>query len=80
MASRATLRIIRNITGSDITTALGFIPEDTANKQTDLTASATKFPTVDAVNVGLNTKQKKITSGTALPSGGANGDIYLQYS
>jgi hypothetical protein len=53
--------------------------EDTANKQTDLTASATKFPTVDAVNTGLATKQKTITSGTAAPSGGSDGDIYLQY-
>jgi hypothetical protein len=53
--------------------------EDTANKQTDLTASATKFPTVDAVNTGLATKQKTITSGTSAPSGGVDGDIYLQY-
>jgi len=53
--------------------------EDTANKQTDLTASATKFPTVNAVNAGLATKQKTITSGTAAPTGGVDGDIYLQY-
>lgn len=53
--------------------------EDAANKQSDLTASATKFPTVDAVNTGLATKQKTITSGTAAPSGGVDGDIYLQY-
>jgi hypothetical protein len=37
--------------------ALGFTPEDVANKQTDLTASATKYPTVNAVNTGLALKQ-----------------------
>ena len=37
--------------------ALGFTPENVANKQTDLTASATKYPTVNAVNTGLALKQ-----------------------
>jgi hypothetical protein len=41
--------------------ALGFTPEDVANKQTDLTASATKYPTVNAVNTGLGTKQPAAT-------------------
>lgn len=40
--------------------ALGFTPEDIANKQTDLTASATKYPTVDAVNTGLDLKPDKL--------------------
>jgi hypothetical protein len=40
--------------------ALGFTPEDVANKQTDLTASATKYPTVNAVNTGLATKQSNL--------------------
>jgi hypothetical protein len=40
--------------------ALGFTPEDVANKQTDLTASATKYPTVNAVNTGLATRQRKL--------------------
>ena len=40
--------------------ALGFTPENVANKQTDLTASATKYPTVDAVNTGLGTKQNQL--------------------
>ena len=44
--------------------ALGFTPEDVANKQTDLTASATKYPTVNAVNTGLGTKEPTITAGT----------------
>ncbi|MEI7668746.1 MAG: hypothetical protein WCJ33_01530, partial [Pseudomonadota bacterium] len=35
---------------------LGFTPEDVANKQTNLAASATKYPTVDAVNTGLALK------------------------
>jgi len=44
--------------------ALGFTPENVANKQTDLTASATKYPTVNAVNSGLATKEPTITPGT----------------
>jgi len=36
--------------------SLGFTAENVGNKQTDLTASATKYPTVDAVNTGLATK------------------------
>jgi len=40
--------------------ALGFTPEDVANKQTNLTASPTKYPTVDAVNTGLGTKQNQL--------------------
>ena len=31
------------------------------------------------VDNSLATKQKSITSGTAAPSGGSDGDIYLQY-
>lgn len=45
--------------------SLGFTPEDVANKQSDLTASATKYPTVNAVISGLATKQNTITLGTA---------------
>ena len=45
--------------------SLGFTPENVANKQTDLTASATKYPTVNAVNTGLATKEPTITSGTS---------------
>lgn len=47
-----------------VSTALGFTPENVANKQSDLTASATKYPTVDAVNTGLATKQNTLVSGT----------------
>jgi hypothetical protein len=32
-----------------------------------------------AIQTQLNSKQKVITSGTAAPSGGSDGDIYLQY-
>lgn len=39
-----------------VSTALGFTPEDVSNKQTDLTASATKYPTINAVNTGLALK------------------------
>jgi hypothetical protein len=38
------------------------LKEDLSNKQTDLTASATKYPTVNAVNTGLGTKQDSIIS------------------
>lgn len=34
---------------------------------------------LNTTNQNLNTKQKNITSGTAAPSGGSNGDIYIQY-
>lgn len=36
--------------------------------------------TVSAVAGGLSFKQGKITTGTAAPSGGNDGDIYLQYT
>lgn len=45
--------------------SLGFTPEDVANKQTNLTASATKYPTVDAVNAGLANCAMLISSATA---------------
>jgi hypothetical protein len=54
--------------GTDWTTfngkqnALGYTPEDVANKQTDLTPSATKYPTVNAVNTGLAGKFNTPTS------------------
>lgn len=44
--------------------SLGYTPENVANKQTDLTASATNYPTVNAVNTGLATKEPTITAGT----------------
>lgn len=36
------------------------LKEDLSNKQTDLTPSATKYPTVNAVNAGLDLKQNKL--------------------
>lgn len=44
--------------------ALGFTPENVANKQADLTSSATKYPTVNAVNTGLSLKEATINPGT----------------
>jgi hypothetical protein len=35
---------------------------------------------VTGLQTALDGKQKTITSGTAAPSGGADGDIYLQYT
>ena len=37
--------------------SLGFTAENVANKQTNLTASSTKYPTVNAVNTGLGLKE-----------------------
>lgn len=34
---------------------------------------------VNTVTATANSKQNKITSGTAAPTGGSNGDIYIQY-
>ena len=55
--------------------SLGFTAEDVANKQTDLTASATKYPTVNAVNTGLGTKQNTLISGTNIRT--VNGNTLL---
>jgi hypothetical protein len=48
--------------------ALGFTAENVANKQTDLTASATKYPTVNAVNNGLDLKVDKVTGSRLITS------------
>lgn len=58
-------------TNSSIISKLGFTPEDVANKQSNLTASATKYPTVDAVNTGLNAKQNTVALTTSGTSGAA---------
>lgn len=34
---------------------------------------------LNTTNTNVNAKQKAIKSGTAAPSGGSNGDIYIQY-
>lgn len=48
---------------TNVITALGYTPESVANKQTDLTSSATKYPTVNAVNTGL---ALKVTANSAI--------------
>lgn len=57
-----------SLTYNNIISILGFVPESVSNKQNSLTVDGTgvKFPTVDALNSGLNTK----ISGT-----GATGQI-----
>jgi hypothetical protein len=67
---------------TNVITALGFTPENVANKQTDLTASATKYPTVNAVNTGLGAKQDTLVSGTNIKTINGNnvlgsGDISI---
>lgn len=48
---------------TNVITSLGYTPESVANKQTDLTSSATKYPTVNAVNTGL---ALKVTANSAI--------------
>jgi len=44
-------------------------------------ATLTGNPTDNAaLTAALNAKQKTITSGTTAPTGGVDGDIYLQYT
>lgn len=50
--------------------------EDSSNKQTDLTASATKFPTVNAVIAGLNTKVVPFTHSPSAVISPADGQYY----
>ena len=59
---------LTSITSLDVTTALGFTPENVANKQSDLTASATKYPTVDAVNTALDSRPQIILNDTRTTS------------
>jgi nitrogen fixation protein len=49
-----------------INAVIGYTPEDVDNKQTDLTPSPTKYPTVNAVNAGLGAKQNTLVSGTSI--------------
>lgn len=44
------------------------------------TNGSSKMVTSDGIFDALANKQNKITYGTAAPSGGSNGDIYIQYS
>lgn len=50
--------------------SLGYTPEDVANKQSNLSASATKYPTVNAVNAGLDGKQDIARDVTSASSSG----------
>lgn len=53
----------------------------TGNSSVDTTptSGSTKMVTSGGIYTALNAKQKAITSGTGAPSGGSNGDIYIQY-
>lgn len=56
-------------------------PAGSAVKITDnlTSTSANEALSANQGKVLNDTKQKKITSGTSAPSGGSNGDIYIQY-
>ncbi|MCQ2968533.1 MAG: hypothetical protein MJ191_00150 [Clostridium sp.] len=60
------------INGVNILTQ-GSITQNTTGTETN------KVPSVNAVKIALAAKQNKILSGTAAPSGGVDGDVYLQY-
>ena len=66
------------ITGGVLPVARG----GTGNSSVDTTptSGSTKMVTSGGIYNALNAKQKAITSGTGAPSGGSNGDIYIQYS
>lgn len=66
-----------NITSGVLPVARG----GTGNSSVDTTptSGSTKMVTSGGVYTALGDKQKKITSGTAAPSGGSNGDIYIRY-
>lgn len=68
---------------SDITSGvLAVARGGTGNGSVDTTptSGSTKMVTSGGLYTALNAKQKTITSGTAAPSGGSNGDIYIQYT
>lgn len=62
-----TVKITDNLTSTSATEALS------ANQGRVLNEG------LNSANAAINNKQKTITSGTGSPSGGSNGDIYIQY-
>jgi len=76
---------ISGITSGDVTTALGYTPEDVANKQNSLTIDGTgfKYPTVDAINSALVSKESFQTLtivSSATPSIAVGGFNLTNYS
>lgn len=61
----------------NITTGLGYVPENVSNKQNSLVADILniKYPTVTAVNSGLSSKQDTLISGTNIKT--INGNSLL---
>lgn len=60
-----------------VNTAVSGLSTTITNNQT---ANNTRFTTIEGnITTLTNGKQKTITSGTGAPSGGSNGDIYIQY-
>lgn len=56
------------------------VDQQIANVNSTINSTNTLITNVQNQVNGLNNnKQKAITSGTAAPSGGSNGDIYIQY-
>ncbi len=56
------------------------IPEVIDNLTSGGTTNALSAEQGKNLNTAIGTKQKAITSGTAAPSGGSDGDIYLRYA
>jgi hypothetical protein len=60
----ATSQVLRKVSASDYDTAWG----------------NPAIADITGLQTALDAKQKIITSGTAAPTGGVDGDIYLQYT
>lgn len=68
---------------TNVLSALGYTPENVLNKQSDLTASSTKYPTVDAVNTGLSTKlsgYKSVLASSSTLTGTTSETIMLTFT
>ena len=80
-AARANLGALSNANGAVGTANLGG-KAVTAEKIADKTVTAAKLAdNIPYTKFGLAADQvRKITFGTAAPSGGSNGDVYIRYS
>ena len=74
--------VVNSMDGTQTNKAPSVAAVKTLIVQTLTGDETTKVPSVSTVNDGLDTKVDKttITSGTADPSGGSDGDIYFKYS
>ncbi len=79
LTSGGTTKALTAEMGKQLNTAVQAIPVVVNDLSTGGTTKALSAEQGKVLNTALAGKQKTITSGTAAPSGGANGDIYLRY-